>query len=53
MLNTLKLLVRDEEGATMIEYGLMIALIALVAITAVRSLGTSARSLFNTAAGSV
>lgn len=53
MLTTLKSLVRDEEGATMVEYGLLIALIALVAITAVKTLGSNISSLFNTVAGSV
>jgi pilus assembly protein Flp/PilA len=53
MFTTLKSLVRDEEGATMVEYGLLIALIALVAITAVKTLGSNISSLFNTVAGSV
>ncbi len=53
MITTLKRLVRDEEGATMVEYGLLIALIALVAITAVKTLGTNISSLFNTVAGSI
>ena len=53
MLTTLKTMIRDEEGATMVEYGLLIALIALVAITAVKTLGTSVSNLFNTVAGSI
>ncbi len=32
--------VRDEEGATALEYGLLAALIAAAMVTAVRTLGT-------------
>ena len=32
---------QDEEGATMVEYGLMVALIAVVCITAVALIGTN------------
>jgi pilus assembly protein Flp/PilA len=46
-------LIRDEEGATMVEYGLLVALIALVAIVGVALLGTNLTTLFNTAAASV
>lgn len=46
-------MLRDEEGATMVEYGLLVALIAMVALAAVTTLGTNLSSLFNTVAGSV
>jgi len=36
-----KSLVRDEQGATAIEYGLIAALIAVAAITAMTSLGST------------
>ncbi len=39
----------DESGATAIEYGLIVALIAVVIITAVTTLGTK----LNTAFGSI
>lgn len=42
-----------EEGATMVEYGLMLALIAIVCIVAVAAIGTSAKSLFNTVASTL
>ena len=42
---------RDERGATAVEYGLMVALIAAVIITAVALIGTNLSSLFNTVAG--
>jgi pilus assembly protein Flp/PilA len=47
------LFVRDEEGATMVEYGLMVALIAVVALVAVTALGGSVRDIFNSVAGSL
>ncbi len=43
-------LVADEEGATMVEYGLMVALIAIVCIGAVTLLGGNANAKFNGAA---
>jgi len=53
MLQTLKSMIRDEDGATMVEYGLLVALIALVAIVGVTALGKSVNTLFNTVANSV
>jgi len=50
MLTTLTTMLRDDDGATMVEYGLMIALVALVALTAVKLLGSNLSSLFNTVA---
>ncbi|MBB3940803.1 pilus assembly protein Flp/PilA [Novosphingobium fluoreni] len=38
---------RDEKGATAIEYGLIAALIAVAAITAMSGLGSSLTSTFN------
>ncbi len=38
---------RDEEGATAIEYGLIAALIAVAAITAMTSLGENLSNTFN------
>ena len=42
-----------EEGATMVEYGLMVALIAVVCVTAVALLGTNIKSTFTSIAGSI
>ena len=53
MLSSLKSMIRDEEGATMVEYGLLVALIALVALGAVQTLGGSLSSLFGQAAVSI
>mgnify|MGYP001627281773 CR=1 FL=1 len=42
---------QDEKGATAVEYGLLVALIAAVIITAVALLGNSISALFTTVAG--
>jgi len=44
---------RSDRGATAVEYGLMVALIAIVIIVAVSLLGTRLSGLFNTVASSV
>jgi pilus assembly protein Flp/PilA len=44
---------RDESGATAIEYGLIAALIAVVIITAVTAVGTALSTTFNTISTSV
>lgn len=41
-------LIRDEQGATAIEYGLIAALIAVAAITAMQSLGNELNTTFTT-----
>ncbi|NBW76278.1 MAG: Flp family type IVb pilin [Sphingomonadaceae bacterium] len=41
-------LFRDEAGATAIEYGLIAALIAVAAITAMQGLGEELKTTFNT-----
>ena len=40
---------KDESGASAVEYGLLVGLIAVVIITAVTTLGTKVRSAFTTA----
>jgi pilus assembly protein Flp/PilA len=42
-----------EKGATAVEYGLMVGLIAVVIIAAVTLLGGNLKDLFNSIAGSV
>ena len=46
-------LIRDEEGATMVEYALMLALIAVVCIAAVTLVGGNASNKFNTSANTL
>ena len=44
---------REEEGATMVEYGLMVALIAVVCIAAVTALGLDLSAMFTSVDTSV
>ena len=44
-------LLRDEQGATAIEYGLIAALIAVAAITAMQGLGSQLSTTFNNVCG--
>ena len=53
MLHIFTSMIRDEEGATMVEYGLLVALIALVALGAVQTLGGNLSTLFGQVANSV
>jgi pilus assembly protein Flp/PilA len=46
-------LVRDEEGATAIEYGLIAALVAVAAITSMKGLGGQLKTTFNTTSSSM
>ncbi len=39
--------VRDEDGATMVEYGLLLALIAVVCIFAITAIGGNLNTKFN------
>lgn len=48
--STMHRLLRDESGATAIEYGLIAALIAVAAIAAFRLVGTNLSTIFNTVA---
>ena len=47
-MNLISRFVRDEKGATAIEYGLIAALIAVVIITGVTAVGTNLSSTFTT-----
>ena len=46
MLTCLTNFVRREEGATMVEYGLMLAFIALVCVGAVTAIGPKVNGMF-------
>jgi len=46
-------LIRNEEGATAIEYGLIAALIAVAAIAAFTNVGTQLKTTFNTVSNSL
>ena len=53
MKKLVRMLWKDEEGATAVEYGIMVALIALVIIAAVTTLGTNLQQTFTQAATTV
>ena len=44
---------KEEEGATMVEYGIMVSLIAVVVMAAVGPLGIAIRTMFNNVAAAV
>ncbi len=46
-MKVIKKLFKNEDGATAIEYGLIAALIAVAAITAMSSLGDNLENTFN------
>ncbi len=46
MLFQVKKFVKDDSGATAIEYGLIAALVSVAAITALTSMGSSLSSMF-------
>jgi pilus assembly protein Flp/PilA len=48
-----KKFITSEDAPTMVEYGLLVALIALVVAAAAAVLGTKVSTLFNTVASSV
>lgn len=50
MLQFARILLRDERGATAIEYGLIAALIAVAIIATVTTLGTNLTGTFNSVA---
>ncbi len=48
MMKFIRKLRRDEEGATAIEYGLIVALISAAALVAMAAVGTSLNEMFGT-----
>jgi pilus assembly protein Flp/PilA len=53
MVAAMKRFWNDESGATAVEYGLMVALIAVVIIVAVALIGTNLSEMFTDVAGSI
>ena len=47
-MSVLKAFLKDESGATMIEYGLVAALVSIAAIVALQLLGAELQAIFNT-----
>jgi pilus assembly protein Flp/PilA len=52
-MRTLRALASDESGATLVEYSLVVALIAVACITAISFLGKNISSLFSKVGNSV
>jgi len=52
-MHTFSILRTDQDGATMVEYGLLVALIAMIALAAVQALGLNLSTLFSTASNSL
>jgi pilus assembly protein Flp/PilA len=53
MMDMVKKLYKDEEGATMVEYALMVALIAIACIAAVQTLGSRVNGKFEQVSGNL
>lgn len=51
MVRIFKDFIKDESGATAIEYGLIAALVSVAAIVALENMGTSLDNMFSTVAG--
>lgn len=52
-MQTVRNLIKNSKGATAIEYGLIAALIAVAAITAMSGLGTKLTTTFNNVSGNM
>ena len=52
-MNLISRFIKDESGATAIEYGLIAGLVAVAAIAALSALGTSLDTLFSNVASTV
>lgn len=50
MCKTLSNFIKDESGATAIEYGLIAALVSVAAIAALTAMGEELQNMFNTVA---
>jgi len=51
MRNIIRDLLKDESGATAIEYGLIAALVSVAAIAALTAMGSSLEQMFNKVSG--
>jgi len=53
VITTIKTLLHDEDGATMVEYALILALIAIVCIAVITALGTKVQNTFSGASNAM
>jgi pilus assembly protein Flp/PilA len=52
-IKTLRYFLRSEDGPTAVEYAVMLALIVIVCLAAIRTIGTNASTTFTRAANSI
>jgi pilus assembly protein Flp/PilA len=53
LMNRLQSLVRDEQGQDLVEYAMLVALIALVCVIGVAAAGTSVNTIFGSIGGKI
>jgi pilus assembly protein Flp/PilA len=53
MTNDFRALIADDQGQALVEYGMILALIAVVCYTAVALLGTNINTMLNKLAGDI
>jgi pilus assembly protein Flp/PilA len=53
MITTIRKLLKDETGVTAIEYGLIAALVAVVGLASIPTVGTKLAATFTSVAGSL
>jgi len=53
LMHGIRRFLQDEEGATAVEYGLMVALIAAIIIAAVTGLGLNVKAAFEAVCGAI
>jgi pilus assembly protein Flp/PilA len=53
MLKNLSNVITNEDGATLVEYGLLVALIAGVSIAIIGTIGTNLKATFTTISGKI
>ncbi|HYB10258.1 MAG TPA: Flp family type IVb pilin [Alphaproteobacteria bacterium] len=53
MLKMIKSLLKDESGATAVEYGLIAALISVAAVGVIKTVGTNLTTTFTTVANNL
>jgi pilus assembly protein Flp/PilA len=53
MTSTIRRFLKDESGATMVEYGIMVAVIAAVSIAIIQSIGSKTTAAFKNVDGAM
>jgi pilus assembly protein Flp/PilA len=53
MLKRIALLLRDESGPTAVEYAVMLALIVVICLASIRTVGTNAKTVFTNVGSSL